>query len=459
MKNLIFCFAIIFLSGICAAQQKKIITPSDFDKWKDIENPIISDDGNWISYEINPQKGDGILYIYNRINRKTDSVMRGYDAKFSSNSDFLVFKIKAPFDTIRKAKIAKKKTEDLPKDSIGIWIFKTNSIAKFPQLKSFKIAKENSKHIAFLLEKDALKKDSTEIKTKDTLAVSDTLKKQAASEKPKKKDKKTKEKKKKEENGTLVIFNTALNKSTHFNNVSEYEISENGNIISYILNKKDTIADSTFVFLFNTQTEYSKEIFKNKGTVKKITPDKKGEQICFIHSLDTTKEKAYNLFYWSSKSDTKCIVDTLNPSMNKNWCVSENGDFYFSQNGLKFYFFTAAKPEKEIKDTLPEDEKYKLDLWSWTDTLLQPNQIKNIEKEKKKSFLSVYFIKEKKMVQLASEDIPFVTPTLKGDGNLGIGYNYKPYSKYISWITDIYKDVYIVDFNTGNKKIILKKYS
>ncbi|OFY25639.1 MAG: hypothetical protein A2X01_19955 [Bacteroidetes bacterium GWF2_35_48] len=457
MKNIIFFFVVIFLSSICVAQQKKTITPSVFDSWKDLENQTISDDGNWISYEINPQKGDGILYIYHRLNSKIDSVMRGYDAKFSSNSDFLVFKIKAPYDTIRKAKLAKKKADDLPKDSIGIWILKTNSITKFPKLKSFKFAKENSKHITFLLEKDALIKDSSNIKPKDTTTVSDTLKKQTTIEKSKKKDKKTKAKKKKEDNGTLVIFNPALQKTTHYDEVSEYEISENGNIISYILHKKDTIADSSFVFIYNTQTEISKNIYKNKGTIKKITPDKNGEQICFIYSSDTTKVKAYNLFYWTSKSEAKCIIDTLNSSMKKNWCVSENGDFYFSQNRMKFFFYTAPFPEKEFKDSLTEDEKYKLDLWSWTDTLLQPNQLKNIEKDKKKSFLAVYFLKKQKMVQLASDDIPFVTTTLKGDGNIGIGYNYKPYSKYVSWITDIFRDVYIVDFLTGNEKLFLKK--
>ena len=116
---------ILLLSILFALQsngqstEKKPLNPSVFDEWKSLENPIISDNGEWVSFEINPQKGDGCLFLTNLNTQKRDSVPRGYHAQFSPESDFLVFKIKTPEDSTRKAKLAKKKEDQLPKDSLG----------------------------------------------------------------------------------------------------------------------------------------------------------------------------------------------------------------------------------------------------------------------------------------------------------------------------------------------------
>lgn len=440
---LYFCFQNI-------AQNKVPINYKVYDTWKDIENAIISENGEWVSYEINPQKGDGWLFNYNIKSGKKDSIARGYAAKFSTSSDFLVYKIKAQEDTIRKAKIAKKKDDDLPKDSLGIWIFKNNKNIKFPQLKSFKIAKENSSHIAYFLDKNVLKKDS--IISKDSTSIKDSTK---LNTKPKKKKK---ENKKKSDTWLLNIYNPTTFKSYQYKDVSDYSVSNNGSVICFITLKKDSIADTCSVYYFNTTTEKYFLIYKNKGTAKKIFSDDSGEQISFIFSSDTAKQKSYNLYYWNKKNNqTKCIIDTMNTSIPKGWSVSENYENYFSKDGLKIFFSTNHKPEIEKKDTIPDDEKVKLDIWNWKDTLIQSQQIINIENEKKRSFLATYFIKENKTVQLASETMPHVTTLLKGNSNIGIGYSYKLYSKSISWITNQFKDVYSVDFNTGKRKIILQK--
>ncbi len=36
---------------------------SVYDSWKSVNQTVISDNGEWISYTINPQQGDGWLYF------------------------------------------------------------------------------------------------------------------------------------------------------------------------------------------------------------------------------------------------------------------------------------------------------------------------------------------------------------------------------------------------------------
>jgi hypothetical protein len=74
-------FSLLFLSLILAfmvfSQQKKPLDNSVYDHWKNLRNAVLSDDGNYISYEINPQQGDGWLYLYNVRKAVPDSLPRG----------------------------------------------------------------------------------------------------------------------------------------------------------------------------------------------------------------------------------------------------------------------------------------------------------------------------------------------------------------------------------------------
>ena len=56
------------------------------------------------------------------------------------------------------------------------------------------------------------------------------------------------------------------------------------------------------------------------------------------------------------------------------------------------FFGTAKKPVKEPEDTLLDEEKYKLDIWSWDDDFLQPMQKKQLDQEKKRTYQAVYHL-------------------------------------------------------------------
>jgi len=131
-----------------------------YNLWEKIDNSMISPDGKWVSYELNPGKGDGNLILVNLFNKKSDTIKRGYDAVFSPNSDFIAFKIKPPEDSTRKAKLEKKKKEQMPKDSFGVVSFLNlggkelfiDSYFKSGNLVSFKVPEENASWTAFTLE-------------------------------------------------------------------------------------------------------------------------------------------------------------------------------------------------------------------------------------------------------------------------------------------------------------------
>jgi hypothetical protein len=86
MLFMIFCFLLIGLND-ALAQERIPLNPGVYDDWKSIERAQISSNGNYVSYEVNPQSGDGILVILGDPN-PSDTIFRGYESVFSSDNSF-----------------------------------------------------------------------------------------------------------------------------------------------------------------------------------------------------------------------------------------------------------------------------------------------------------------------------------------------------------------------------------
>jgi len=434
LKHYLIYFLVFAAFNFISAEEKKPITHDDYADWKSISEYNISNDGKFIFFVINPQEGDGYLYLENIVTKDKDSIRRAYSAKFSPNSNFLIFKIKPQFDTLREAKLKKVKKDDLPKDSVGIWNLETGSIIKYANLQSFKIAKKNSDFIAILLEnKKKVKNDSIQ---------ADTIK--------------TKEKEKKEGH-TLRLLNPISNFSVDFEKVKKYSLSENGRSCAFIQIRQDSI-DSVLVNIFDTKKLKSQLLFSANGFSENISVDLEGKQIAFTYSTDTIKNKSFGLFYWSN--GTKEIVDISGLDFDKlpdNNSISTDGKIHFNEKGSELYFGIRRKPKPKIKDTLTKDEKVSVDIWNWKDQLLQPQQLKEVEKEEKRNFTAVYFPESHKLIALGNDSLRIVRINKKTSGNLSLAYDHSKYQKESTWDGSRYNDYYLIDRITGERKLILEK--
>jgi len=459
---LILCAALFAATlGLAQTIDKKPLTHDVYDGWKKMEKPLISDNGRFISYEINPQKGDGWLHLQNQDNNRHDSLYRGQSAVFSSTSDLMVFRIIQPADTLHKLKLAKKKKDELPKDSLGIFLLEKDSVMRFAGLKSFQIPKEGGSWVAWLYEKPKTKdKEKTAVTDSVQKLTPDTLTGRPKMEPGKPKDKEKKKKKgafSDSESYNLTLLNPIVNQKSEYENVTETAFSKNGNLFSFITLKKDSI-DTVAISVFDTRSLKLQKIFEKSGFAKKLTITNDGRQLAFLFTSDTAKVKRYGLFLWNEKSkNIDLIADTSKAGIPQGWEVSENGNLTFADDGSKLYFGTAPKKLPELKDTLLDEEKVKVDIWSWNDGRLQSQQLKNLDDDLKKNYQSVYRIEDKRIVQLADSTLEQVKTFRKGNADFALGTTNKPYEILSSW-EGSYKDVYLIDLKTGNRKLLLKKH-
>jgi dipeptidyl aminopeptidase/acylaminoacyl peptidase len=436
---------LLLIPGFLSAQ-KAPLDNTVYDGWKSLSSQTISEDGKWVTYTINPQQGDGWLYIYNVTSGQKDSVARGGRAVFSPDRMYLAYQVIPTLTETRQAKKKKLKEDKMPKNNLEIRLLSNNDVTKIPRVKSFAVPEKYSYWMAYLLEKKAEEK-------KEKKATGDTTKTSVPAL-PKKA--KTAEAK-----GTeLVIFNPVLKKEYKFQDVTEFVVAKDGKSISFLQSIPDTTKIENFkINMFDTQKEISKIVFEGKGSVKKLTTDRIGNVTSFIYSTDTSKVKIYNLWLSKNIENASKIIDTANPALPKDWAVSENGNITFSDDGTRVFFGTAEKPLKEPEDTLLDEEKYKLDIWSWDDEILQPMQKKQLDQERKRTWMAVYHIDNGLMYQLADTNIPSVRTSQKGNSVIALGTSDLKYRKSSSWDGGTSSDYYIINIETGTKTLVLEKCS
>ena len=422
-------------SGIAAqAGQKKIMDHSIYDDWNVLQNPVISTDGNWISYEVNPAQGDGMLNLYDTRAQEYQTASRGYQAVFSFADDFLAFKIKPEFQATRQAKQKKKKKDAMPKDSLGIILTGDGSVLKFDRVKSFRVPEKGGD---WLVIHHYSSKDTSNNDMADTDSIKTGKSKEPAG-------------------SDLTILQPSSRTVHYLSDVTAYEVSGKGNLVAYVRTTGDSVRNN-YVSAFDTRTQQFTDLFEAEGQLEQLSVSESGEQVAFLHHRDSSKTAGYNLYYWSQSSGSVLsIVDSLSEGMPEGWGISKNGKLWFSGDDSKLFFGTAAIPGSEQEDTLLDEEKPEVDVWNWNDALLQSMQKVGLKEEQKRNYLAVYTFGQERMYQLGDTLIQDVRTMFEGNGNYALGLAHGPYQKLVSWKSGRYRDVYLIDLSDGNKTELLK---
>jgi len=435
----------LFVCSAMFAQSKKVLTPNQWDEWKRISGAEIANNGNWVIYGIEPYRGDSKLVVYNTETKKETTFDRGSKHKVGFNSNMLVFKIKPQYDSVRIKKLKKVSKKDMPKDTLAIYLLAKDSLITRTKVKSFAIGEKGGNWVAYQLEE--LIKEA-----KDTLntEIADSVKKKE----PKKKKEKIKDKEAPKA-FPLYITNPLTGEEFVFEKVTEYNWSEDGNTLAFVEQQNDTILKSTLK-QFDAKTASIKVVKETQGVIKKVTLDKTGLQLAFIFSADTIKEKVYSLWFANSKGANK-IAEVGNKLFPTDWTVSENGRIYFSDKGIRLFYGIAKKPITEPEDTLLDSEKVGLDLWSWTDKRIQPEQLADLEDDLSKTYLTYYDTKKGSTIVLETEDVPYVYLNQKGDGEHATARDNSKYQRSLSWDIQGKRDIYLVKMKTGEKTLVKEK--
>ena len=158
----IFLLLGIFLIGTpSTAAQKKILTFEDIMKFKEIRNPLISENGLWLAYGTQPDRGDGEAVVHGLKNGSKFIIERGGRPQFTKNADWVAMVV------VPQAVEMEKAPKDRPKQGMAILETATGEVEHFEKVKGFALSND-SRWMAYLHHKEEEKpKDATEEKKKE----------------------------------------------------------------------------------------------------------------------------------------------------------------------------------------------------------------------------------------------------------------------------------------------------
>jgi dipeptidyl aminopeptidase/acylaminoacyl peptidase len=434
---------LVFVSSILSVVgQKKTIDYTCFDEWKSLKDYSISDDGQHVLFVSKPQKGNSELFIYSDKTQDTlNQFIRGTKPNFIGN-DYFMFVGKPDFEEVRQLKLEKTKKDKMPKDELVLFSIMKNDTIFNGTFKSYSISKTGN-WIAWL---------STEIEKEACC----TGKKKCRCRKPKKIRLKKGEPEIVEKGNTLFYVNLSKDSTyqiKRIHHVKDFTLAKNGSMLAYTQLKTYDKKDSVYLSTIRLSSDEKNEIYGPEIDISKLNFSENGNYLSYMSSSDTSKIKVYDLgLHDVALNQSEIIVDSK--ELDTLISASFHKMPYFSLDEKRLFYGVGKRPINEPKDTLLTSEKAKLDLWSWSDKLLQPQQLKQAKKDINKSNLHVFHIQEKKHIQLENDSIRWAYGFDKNRSAFGGAVNVEPYKKSQSWSMPWPEDVYRVNINTGEKELI-----
>lgn len=422
MKRILFLCSILALSRGVVEAQKVPLTHQVYDSWQRIGERVLSPDGNWAVFTIDPQEGDGTLVLQSLRSDFRKEFPRGYGAAISYQGRYLVFKIKPFFAAVKEARNKKKKPEEMPKDSIGIVELGKDSVIKYASVRSFKMPSHEEGWVAIHFE-------SSEKTGEGTESAAD-----------------------------LLLFNLETGATMKLPRISEFQLAKKGGrlIAEQRKNSQDSLG-STKLLLVTVPTQRTDTILRGGNDFRKFSFSSDGSQLAFLAERDARPKelvKYYKLYHFSGRSDTAiAIADRNTVGMKLGMTISEFADLRFSESGNRLYFGTA--PIVPAKDTItPEAEQVKVDIWHYNDDYLQTQQLYELKRNQERSYSAVFHLDRGKLVQLGAPDAETIFIPKQDEGPWV--YATSDYGNRIAfqWTATTAKNIYRIDVMTGQRQLI-----
>lgn len=419
---------------------KRPLDHSVYDGWNTIQGEALSPDGRWVMYTLAPQDGGDVTLIVKSLNSDSEfKITQGTAARFTDDSQFVLFLIEPTEEEVKQAKKEKKETDEQPKNQLGILDLANSRLDRIDHIKSFRVPEKAAGWIAYLKEKPLESEEMGE---------------EVESE--------SGEQKKKKEPGTdLVLRNLRNGEETSYRHTISYTFSANGRLLIYSTSAPEGEPDG--IYAVNTRSRDSSPVLIGNGDYKAITIAEDNDQVAFLSNRDDYEadQSAYSLYHWKIRSPQAATVATeASPGIPGAWWISEYGSLSFSRDGTRLFFGTAPRPEPEVEQDEKEEESEEsevvLDIWHWKDTRLQPQQILETDRDRRRNYRAVVHLGDGLIVQLADEEIPTVNIGDEGNADTGLAVTNVPYLNPVSWEYPGLSDVHLVDVNTGERELILE---
>lgn len=431
IKNTILALFLITITS----HGQKTLTHNDYHHWKNVSSVQLSRDGNLVMVEVQTATdwGNGYLEIHHTQTGIKNRFHNGFQATVSYDGNYVFFKRKPDYQVVRNEKKKKVKKDKQQKDAFFIYDVKSGKlIDSLSSVKSYKTPKKYEGWVAVLKHKEAEKKKEKK----------DTTQKGKVSAATK--------------GDYLIVYDLLNEKKDSLFNVGDYTFSDENQGFFYLV-KSEKKKSKGGIYAYNLSQWKPVLIDTGKVAYKYLAPNKSGTSLAYLAAQDSIKNDSlpYELHQWT-KSGLQTLVDKNYQTLPQNWRLSPYQSPEFSQHGQRLYFHARPHKALDIDTTLLKEEKAEVDVWAWTDKMIQPEQKVRKKQLTEKSYTFYVDLGTGQTVQLNNPEMDELTFDRHKEKEYILGADSSPYDVSRSWDWPFKSDYYAVHTPTGNRKKIVE---
>ena len=449
-----------------ALAQKKPLDQDVYDSWQSVSGVKMSDDGKVTVWNVNPQEGDGTLYVKSSATQKNSkgnkaakelAIPRGYQPTIDPAGRWVVCRIKPEFAKTRKERIDKKKKEDQSKDTLAVIDVTTMEIKKFASVESYSTGTFGMPYIAY---KSSWKED------------------------------------KKAKSG-LILLTPGTWQSDTLKYIDNYVFSNSGSMLAMTTkkDKKDSLSATSIILasypasgklvldtLLKGAEQYYHPVFDDAEALLAFTAttdtNKTGSKRCGMYLTSITSEgvntapaslrSAPYPGKWSAGAVSTTVRELIpqgtKVSGTDGWTLTENSSMYFTPDGSRI--ITGIAPIRPPKDTTIVDfETAQLDIWNWDAPYTPPQQKKRMDATLKKTYAAVINLVPStgsgsgKIIPLTTSAFDNIRLIAGGKTGLALSRDNAEYARESMWVDGSFADYSLVNLNDGSRRQIARNFN
>lgn len=443
------------MTGVSA--QKKAMDHDVYDSWESVTDILKSDDGNILVWSVNPQEGDGALYVRNmtplkkgKANCREISIPRGFQASLDPDGNWLYLRIKPQFAKTRQEKIDKKKPDEMAKDTLAVVDLATMTVRKYGRVDSYATGSFSKPYVAY---KTTWKhyRDSTD--------------------------------KKGSNKSGLVVLNPSTERKDTLLHIDSYSFNQDGTVLLMTSKKDKKDSLSATAVLIARAPAVLDTLARGAESYSRLTLSDDEDRLVFLGSTDTSKNrnKCQSLYLTDIKplktgkkavpftpdsttvvskdgkwaySTKEIVAQGTRVEGTPGWTLNENTDLKFTPDGSRLFIgIGAIRPPKDT--TIVDFETAQLDIWNWDAVYTPPQQRLNVNRKLKKTYPATIDLSDPgRIVPLTTSYFGDVRLLNGGLSDWVLSGDRTKYVRTSAWDYNGRNDLVLINVKDGSRKVV-----
>lgn len=430
-KSIGLAIALIISSAAVTAQG--VLSFKDVMQFEDIGSIELSENGEWVAYEVYPDRGDGRVEVIRTNGENPYSLPLSENPEVTFNGSWV--------GAIRSVPLAIQLSEEKDKPVEGFKLLNTadGSVMEYDSVRSFMFSEDGN----WLVLRHHQTKEIEDLKLKN-----------------------------KKLGTPALLKNLESGEEFELPFVREMAFDSLSNFLAYTV--VDSSGSGNGLYVYNLEDEVTRPVDEmENGFYANLTWDHIPQRLAFTKTaLDSSyQEGDASLHLWSAENSAlRTLLET--GAGNDGFVLRSNNNLTFTHDGNRLFFgfmdqamVDLDEKEPEAGDEAEDIDLYdiseiigdrELDIWHGDDPRIKTHEINTWNSRKNHLYRAVYHLDSGEWVQLADLDMPDIR--IAHNPEVVLGSSDIPYLREITW-EGFFSDWYVVDLESGDRSLIAEKLS